>query len=197
LTGLKFENVKFAYSDISIGLSNTTNRNINDKKIEEIAQNLGLDMPQFQKSIKDQAIMQLVRDDMQEGVRIGIRGVPSVYINGKKFKGRRLRDFQVAIDKELKNKIVITPEDISVYYEENFKGKQQASELNEDSGDINEVIIKILRRKKLEEAYSSWINELKSKYKIEINNAQWEKISKSNKISEKDLELDVPPNQIQ
>ncbi len=77
-------------------------KKINDKKINEIAQNLALNMPEFQESIKDPEIMRLVRNDMQEGMRIGIRGVPSVYINGKKFKGRQLQDYQMAIDKELK-----------------------------------------------------------------------------------------------
>jgi protein-disulfide isomerase len=77
-------------------------KNINKKKINEIAQNLALNMPEFQESMKDPAIMRLVRDDMQEGVRIGIRGVPSVYVNGRKFKGRQLQDYQNAIDRELK-----------------------------------------------------------------------------------------------
>ena len=77
-------------------------KKINDKKINEIAQNLALNMSEFQESIKDPDIMRLVRDDMQEGRRIGIRGVPSVYINGKKFKGRQLQDYQMAIDRELK-----------------------------------------------------------------------------------------------
>ena len=51
--------------------------------------------------------------------------------------------------------------------------------------------------KKIEEAYSLWINDLKSKYEIEINNSQWEIISGSNKISDKDLKLDIPRNQLQ
>ena len=113
----------------------------------------------------------------------------------KRLKTRLI--MEKVIDQELKDKIVITPADISIYYEENFKGKQQPSQLKEDSGDINEAIIKILRRKKLEEAYSLWINDLKSKYKIEVNNTQWEKISGAAKLSEKDIKLDVPPNQIQ
>jgi len=101
------------------------------------------------------------------------------------------------IDKELKDNIVITSEDITSYYEDNFKGQQQTPDVNENAGDINEAIIKILRRKKIEEAYSSWINELKSKYKIEVNNTQWERISGTKKISEKDLEIDAPLNQFQ
>jgi hypothetical protein len=100
------------------------------------------------------------------------------------------------IDIEIGDKIVITPEDIASYYDDNFKG-QQATDLNENPDNINEAIIKILRREKKEEAIGPWINELKSKYKIEINNAQWENISGANEISTKDLELDVPQNQIQ
>ena len=100
------------------------------------------------------------------------------------------------IDIEIGDKIVITPEDIASYYDENFKG-QQTTDLNENPDNINEAIIKILRREKKEEAIGPWINELKSKYKIEINNAQWENISGAKEISKKDLKLDVPQNQIQ
>jgi hypothetical protein len=33
-----------------------------------------------------------------------------------------------------------------------------------------------LRRKKAEEAYTSWIKDLQTRYTIEINRVQWEKI---------------------
>ena len=78
-------------------------KQINDEKIIEIAEKLALDMPRFQSSIKDPAIRAIISKDFQEGVRIGIRGVPAVFINGKQFRGRRLEDFQTAIDSELKN----------------------------------------------------------------------------------------------
>lgn len=96
------------------------------------------------------------------------------------------------IDMQLKDQIVITPEDITRYYEDNFKGQKQDSELSENSNDINEAIIKILRRKKIEEAYNQWIRELKANYKIEINSAQWEKITGTKDISEEDLNIGVP-----
>ena len=60
-------------------------------------------MPQFQSGIQDPAIRAIVDNDLQEGARIGIRGVPSVYINGKQFRGRRLEDYQTEIDRILKN----------------------------------------------------------------------------------------------
>jgi len=52
------------------------------------------------------------------------------------------------IDKELKDQIVITPEDVASYYEQNYKDQKPDSEISKNSNDINEAIIEILRRKK-------------------------------------------------
>ena len=81
------------------------------------------------------------------------------------------------IEKELENRITITPEDIAEYYKNNFQGKNSESEFTPASGDINEIIVKQLRREKAEESYKPWIEELKAKYEIEINGEQWEKIA--------------------
>ena len=90
------------------------------------------------------------------------------------------------IEKELENRITITPEDIAEYYKKNFQGKKGESESTPASGDINEIIVKQLRREKAEESYKTWIEELKTKYEIEINSEQWEKIAgpQSNKENE-------------
>jgi hypothetical protein len=81
------------------------------------------------------------------------------------------------IEKELENRITITPEDIAEYYKNNFQGKNSESESTPASGDINEIIVKQLRREKAEESYKPWIEELKAKYEIEINGEQWEIIA--------------------
>ncbi len=83
------------------------------------------------------------------------------------------------IDKELENRIEITPEDIAEYYKNNFQGKKGESESTPAAGDINEIIVKQLRRKKAEEGYKTWIEALKEKYEIEINGEQWEIITGS------------------
>jgi len=90
------------------------------------------------------------------------------------------------IDKELKDQIKISPEDISRYYEENYKGQKFDSNFDENANDINEAIVRNLRRKKTEQAYNAWINELKTKYEIEINSVQWEKIIGSDYMVDKD-----------
>ncbi len=83
------------------------------------------------------------------------------------------------VDHELKNQIVITPEDITGYYERNYKTTDPAAESTGPDQDINENIVKHLRQEKAEQVYKIWIKALKRKYSIEINSAQWEKISGS------------------
>jgi FKBP-type peptidyl-prolyl cis-trans isomerase (trigger factor) len=92
----------------------------------------------------------------------------------KGFKTRLLMEKVIA--KELGKQIAITPAEISNYYHENYKDQSLTSDLKEMPEDISATIIKHLRRKKMEEAYKSWITKFQKKYAIEINKAQWEKI---------------------
>jgi hypothetical protein len=80
------------------------------------------------------------------------------------------------VEQELKDQIVIAAEDIEKYYEQNYKGDDLQTEFAEKSKDINEKIIKHLRRKKTEKAYKRWIERIQKRYKIEINKEQWENI---------------------
>ena len=89
------------------------------------------------------------------------------------------------IEEELKNRITITPGDISEFYQKNYGGKKKEPTPGKNEEDINETIVKQLRRQKAEGAYDSWIEGLKGQYKIEINNDQWEKVTESKSI-EKD-----------
>ena len=90
------------------------------------------------------------------------------------------------IEEELNNRITITPEDISDYYQKHYEGREEDVEEGQESEDINEAIVKQLRRQKAEETYNSWIEELKGQYTIDINRDQWEKISGSEDTEEKD-----------
>ncbi|CAB1056137.1 hypothetical protein D1BOALGB6SA_871 [Olavius sp. associated proteobacterium Delta 1] len=101
----------------------------------------------------------------------------------------RLRNrliLEKVIEEELKNRITITPEDISQYYQKNYQGRQEESGAAQTSDDINEAIVKQLRRQKAEETYNSWVEDLKGQYEIEINRVQWEKITGSKSIEEND-----------
>ena len=88
------------------------------------------------------------------------------------------------VEAELKNRISISPEDISQYYKKNFEGKEIEPDSSQSSEDINEAIVKQLRHEKAERAYKTWIEELKTKYPIDINSEQWDKITAPQKTNE-------------
>lgn len=88
-------------------------------------------------------------------------------------KGLRTRLLmEKVIADDLKNNITITPDDLSKYYSEN---KNNGSGESPDKPAV-ETAVKNLRNAKAESAYKEWIGKLQQKYKIEINNKQWEKI---------------------
>ena len=74
---------------------------LNDAKFEEIARKLNLDMERFQRDLKDPAIVQAVGSDVQEGFQAGVRGTPSIFVNGRRLKQRSMQGFQTIIDSEL------------------------------------------------------------------------------------------------
>ena len=77
-------------------------RQLSDKKINEIAQKMGLNEAQFKKDRKDPLILAKVREDYQEGINSGVRGVPAVFVNGRRVRSRNVQGFQDIIEKELK-----------------------------------------------------------------------------------------------
>ncbi len=81
------------------------------------------------------------------------------------------------ITQELGDKIEITHDDISKYYEEHFKDDNTSPDVKPASKDINNIIIKILRKEKMEKAYASWIKKLKNKYAVQINKKELEKMT--------------------
>ena len=74
---------------------------LNDQKISEIALELGLDQTEFEKKMKDPKITAMIMQDVREGAQAGVRGTPTIFINGRRLNDRFLEGFQAAIDKEL------------------------------------------------------------------------------------------------
>ena len=77
---------------------------LSDTKVEAIAKEMGLDMEQFNKDLKDPAIASLIDRDLNDGRKASIPGTPAVYVNGKLLNQRSPEGFQQAIEAELKNK---------------------------------------------------------------------------------------------
>jgi hypothetical protein len=82
------------------------------------------------------------------------------------------------VEKELKDRVVITPDEIARYYKENYGGSQfpvQSGEAKVNK-DLDEMIIEQLRREKKETVYRDWLDEIQKQYTIDINQEQWDKI---------------------
>ncbi len=74
---------------------------LNDKKIRDIAIELGLDMVKFDEKTKDPLIQEKISRDLRDGNRADVRGTPTVFINGKRLRDRTLPGFQKVINREL------------------------------------------------------------------------------------------------
>ena len=59
---------------------------VSEEKIEQIAAGLGLDMARFNQDRQSESNKQLIREDIENGRGIGIRGTPTVFLNGKQVK---------------------------------------------------------------------------------------------------------------
>ncbi len=80
---------------------------LNDQKIDEIAKQLQLNETEFNAYQKNPEIAAQIRRDYEEGIRLGIRGVPTVFINGKKMRDRSLESLEAAINRELEKAKVV------------------------------------------------------------------------------------------
>ena len=75
---------------------------LNDQKIQEISKELGLDQTKFSEHQKSPVEAARIRKDYEEGIRLGVRGTPTIFINGKKLKNRSMQAMEANIQQELK-----------------------------------------------------------------------------------------------
>jgi protein-disulfide isomerase len=75
---------------------------LNDQKVTEIRTSLNLDADQFQREMLDPGIKALIDADLRNGKSAGVRGTPTIFINGKLLRDKSLKGFQRQINQELK-----------------------------------------------------------------------------------------------
>jgi len=76
-------------------------RALNEQKVQEIATELELDMEKFAADRKSPEISALIERDIRNGTAIGVRGTPTIFLNGKRVKNRSLQAFQQMIEAEI------------------------------------------------------------------------------------------------
>ena len=74
---------------------------LNPQKIDELAQQAGVNMEQLKKDRQDPALAKLIERDVREGTDIGVRGTPSIYVNGRQLEDRSIGAFSQLIEEEL------------------------------------------------------------------------------------------------
>ena len=74
---------------------------LSDQKIREIAHEQALNEKEFEEHMKDPKILARIRQDIRDGAGAGVKGIPTIFINGRLLRNRTLEGFQAVIDKEL------------------------------------------------------------------------------------------------
>jgi len=77
---------------------------LNDTKLQELAMEISLDEERFKKDMASPSLQAVIERDLNEGRKMGIRGIPAIFVNGKLLEDRSLRGFQLMIDGELGKK---------------------------------------------------------------------------------------------
>lgn len=78
-------------------------RTLNEDKFKEFAQQLELDVAQFEKDYKDKDAQweEYIRKDIALGSKVGVRGTPTFFVNGRKTRARDVEGFKQEIQKVL------------------------------------------------------------------------------------------------
>jgi protein-disulfide isomerase len=71
--------------------------NLDDNDLLAYAKKAGLDVAKFQADLKDSSLMRAVEKDKLEGMRFGVEGTPTFFVNGKLYKGTA--EFEEIIDR--------------------------------------------------------------------------------------------------
>jgi len=69
--------------------------------IRKIAQQLSLDLDRFEKDLADPALAARVDKDIRDGKLAGVRGTPTLFVNGRRVKNRSVEAIQKMINQEL------------------------------------------------------------------------------------------------
>ena len=77
-------------------------RSLSDDKLLEIATGLNLDMDKFKADQDTPAVKNIILRDLQNGRQAGVRGTPTLFVNGILVKNRSLQGLSLMVEKELK-----------------------------------------------------------------------------------------------
>jgi len=74
---------------------------LNPQKIDALAAQTGLDMEQLKKDRVDPQLNAQISKDIEEGTNVGVRGTPTIFVNGRLLQERSMAGFSQLIEEEL------------------------------------------------------------------------------------------------
>jgi protein-disulfide isomerase len=69
---------------------------LEDSDLEQFAEAVGLDRQQFQRDMAERPYIGRIEEDLQSGIRSGVRGTPTFFINGVLYRGSWEKDALLA-----------------------------------------------------------------------------------------------------
>ena len=85
------------------GWANQSPSNLGREAMDSFAKELKLDMKKYAADIDGEACKKRLEDDRNEMSRLGVRGTPAFFINGRSLSGAQpIEAFKAVIDEELK-----------------------------------------------------------------------------------------------
>ena len=79
-------------------------KGLTEDKLKEFAEKLGLDMERFMKDFKSGKYDARIQRDIALGQKVGVRGTPTLFMNGKRMGARSFDTFKNLIEGYLKKK---------------------------------------------------------------------------------------------
>jgi len=101
-------------------------RQLKPADLETYAGAVGLDVTKFKADFESPAIAKQVEDDTAAGKAAGVRGTPSIYVNGRSYRGpRTVEGFRPVVDDEIKkaDKLMQSGTPLEKVYEKLSRGE--------------------------------------------------------------------------
>lgn len=79
------------------------NKDLTDENFEKWAGEIGINVEQFKKDMKDKALEARIKKQQAQGMTLGARGTPAFFVNGRFLSGAQpVESFKKVIDEEMK-----------------------------------------------------------------------------------------------
>jgi predicted DsbA family dithiol-disulfide isomerase len=73
------------------------------EKLKGYATEVGLDRTRFDSALDSGKFKESVQLDVDEGIRLGLKGTPTLFINGRRVSVKSYEDLKALVDAALKN----------------------------------------------------------------------------------------------